>query len=523
MAEFTETVTTTKSVNCPTCASERVVKSGKQSGEQRYLCRGCNRRFRANGMAPKRRIPAEWIGAAIRQYYSGMSYKQIAEYMKDAHDIPEPSKATVYEWVRDYTQAALAEMENHPVRTGGHWVVDEMVLDVGGDKYWNWNVMDSETRYLLASHLSSERDQNAAETVLRKAAKASAEPPSRITTDKLQSYVPAIRKVFPDAQHIQSEGLDSELNNNRSERVQGTFRDRTKTLRGLDSRASGQRYLDGWVLHYNLFREHESLGHKPPAQAARLDAPFSEWADVTRGTAKPPSETESQEVKAQTTVGQWVRENREAVNAYRTEHPELAWQVIPVSQVMGNSEKQKVRQSRPAPGFHQGSRYYVMRMPDGQLAYVRVSAQWGDLPAVEPTGKRLGMGERNWTLEGGKKTRSGQPAKVSQAGYIPIGEDGKPRATEGTATPKVRERIPDDVDVESVTVKAKPGNGGQRTYTPKSRTLSGHAPRWVEPIIPTGPGTQGKIRRHQRAARLHQNPSRPRESGKTRVNISFGR
>ena len=40
MAEFTETVTTIKTFHCPTCASERVVKSGKQSGEQRYLCSG---------------------------------------------------------------------------------------------------------------------------------------------------------------------------------------------------------------------------------------------------------------------------------------------------------------------------------------------------------------------------------------------------------------------------------------------------------------------------------------------------
>ena len=228
MAEFSETIT--KTVNCPDCASGHVVKIGKQSGEQRYLCRGCKTKFRASGKAKGRRIPAEWIGAAIRKYYSGMSYKQIAEYMEDAYDIPEPSKATIYEWVRDYTQAALEESEKYPAHTSGHWVVDEMVLDVGGDKYWNWNVMDHDTRFLLASYLSSERDQRSAETVLRKAMAASAEPPKTITTDRLPSYVPAIKEVFPHAQHIRSEGMDSELNNNRSERVQGTFRDRTKTL-----------------------------------------------------------------------------------------------------------------------------------------------------------------------------------------------------------------------------------------------------------------------------------------------------
>ncbi len=502
MAEFTVTQT----VNCPYCAGEDVIKYGTRNGYQVFRCKtkGCEKRFNSTGTTHGRKVPPEIIGAAIRMYYSGTSYKQIGEHLRDAYDIPEPSKATVYEWVRDYTQAALAEMENYPAHTGGHWVVDEMVLDVGGDKYWNWNVMDSRTRYILASHLSSERDQKAAETVLRKASAASAEPPTQITTDRLRSYVPAIRKVFPDAQHIQSEGLDNELNNNRSERVQGTFRDRTKTLRGLDSRASAQRYLDGWVMHYNLFREHEALGLRPPAEAAKVNAPFSEWADVTRGTAKPPSETETQEVKAQTTIGKWVKENRAAIHAYRTDNPELTWQTIPVATVRGNDEKEKVRQSRPAPGFHQGSRYYVMRMPDGQLAYVRVSAQWGDLPAVEPTGKRKGLPERTWTLVGGKKTRSGAPARTSQAGYIPIGEDGTLRPVTQTAFPKAHGGTPD------VTVKAK--------STP--------APVEIELKPETAPETQGITwisGQAKRRMRLPP-PARKREkvsAGDVRVNIRF--
>ena len=441
MAEFTETVTTTKVVNCPTCASEQVVKSGRQSGEQRYLCRGCNRRFRANGMAPKRRIPAEWVGAAIRKYYAGMSYKQIAEYMKDAYDIPEPSKATIYEWVRDYTQAALKEMESHPATTSGHWVVDEMMLDVGGDKYWNWNVMDHDTRYLLASYLSSERDGPSAEALLRKAAAASAEPPKVIRTDGLVSYGSAVKKVFPDARHIVSEGLQSEVHNNRSERLQGTFRDRTKTLRGLENRASGQRYLDGWVLHYNLFWGHEALDNRTPGEAAKVNPPFSEWADVTRGTAQKPSEAEVQDIQAHSTVAKWVREHRDRIQGYRRSNPDLAWQPISAAEVERNPETVKVWQSNPAPGLHRGSRYYVTRLADGQLAWVRVSRRWGELPDVEGGGEQQGLPGRNWEIEGGRRTRSGQPSKVLQAGYVLLAPDGtlKPKA-EGTASPKATAR-----------------------------------------------------------------------------------
>ena len=70
------------------------------------------------------------------------------------------------------------------------------------------------------------------------------------------------------------------INNNLSERLQGTYRQRTKTLRGLDNAESGQVYLDGWTLTYNLFRLHESLDNKTPASAAKVSTPFKSWESV---------------------------------------------------------------------------------------------------------------------------------------------------------------------------------------------------------------------------------------------------
>jgi len=258
---------------------------GKRNGYQRFLCRDCRKSFQDSGNTPGRRFPPEQTGAAVSMFYSGMSYKQIAENMEDMFDIDEPSTRAIYEWVRKYTREAVEEMEDHPVQTSGHWVADEMTVTVGGKKYWNWNVMDSETRYILASYLSKNRDTRAATAVMKRAAAASADPPKTIKTDKWRAYNKAIANVFPDAKHVKSEGLAAELNNNRSERLQGTYRQRTKTLRGLDTRESGQLYLDGWTLNYNLFRKHDALGNRTPAQAAGLDAPFGEWEDVVEHAA----------------------------------------------------------------------------------------------------------------------------------------------------------------------------------------------------------------------------------------------
>lgn len=134
--------------SCPACNGGHVKKVGVQSGHQRYQCRACNKKFRL-GIEPGKRVPAEQVGMAIRLFYSGTSYKQIAEAMADAYDIPEPSKATIYEWVRDYTNKGVAKMNEHKPTVGDSWVADEMQVDVGGEEMWNWNVMDEETRYNL--------------------------------------------------------------------------------------------------------------------------------------------------------------------------------------------------------------------------------------------------------------------------------------------------------------------------------------------------------------------------------------
>ena len=160
---------------------------------------------------------------------------------------------------------------------------DEMMVVVGGQKYWHWNVMDADTRYVLASYLTKERTTRAGTEVMRRAKLAAVNEPKEIKTDRLSSYDGAIDRVFPLSKHVKADGIRAEVNNNMSERLQGSYRSRTKTLRGLDSRETGQRYLDGWTLTYNNFRDHEGADGEPPAVKADVKLPYDEWADVVRG------------------------------------------------------------------------------------------------------------------------------------------------------------------------------------------------------------------------------------------------
>ena len=290
MAEFTETIS--YSVSCPSCKGGHIIKHGQQNGQQRFKCQSCKKAFRINGKVEGRKFTDEQIGIAIRLYYSGVSYRQLAEVFRDFLDVKLPSKETFYRWVAENTDKASHILKDVKAHTGpdAKWVADEMYIKVGGRMLYHWNVMDAKTRFLLASHLDMNRDEAAAIKVFRKASAKADHPPKLVYSDKWVAYPGALRKLIPEANHIQSKGAHHYINNQISERMQGTFRSREKTLRGMDSIESAQRFLDGFVFTYNHIRDHSGIKERTPALAAKVDVPYHEWADVVRADVEVPPE-----------------------------------------------------------------------------------------------------------------------------------------------------------------------------------------------------------------------------------------
>ena len=92
----------TITIDCPRCGGSHVIKAGQRNGYQRYQCQTCKKKFRPEELAEGRKYDAELIGATIRDYYMGLSIKQLAESIKDRYGIMEPSKGTIYGWISDY-------------------------------------------------------------------------------------------------------------------------------------------------------------------------------------------------------------------------------------------------------------------------------------------------------------------------------------------------------------------------------------------------------------------------------------
>jgi transposase-like protein len=146
---------------------------------------------------------------------------------------------------------------------------------VGGEWKWLWNIMDDETRYLLASQISSEREIKDPRRLFQEAKeKLKSQRVEKVTTDCLRAYQDAFKKEFftlrnPRTQRIRHIRLAGQTNNNLIERLQGTRRERDKVLRVIKINDTPIR--EGFDIYYNFVRPHMSLNGETPADRSNIN------------------------------------------------------------------------------------------------------------------------------------------------------------------------------------------------------------------------------------------------------------
>jgi len=267
---------------CKYCGSVHVVRNGHNKRRQRLLCRDCGHTFMDDEAIPGMRTPHQQIASALNMYYEGMSLNGIRRHLEQMYRNC-PSDSTVYDWITRFSEAAIKEAGKHKPSVGDVWVADEMVLKIEGKNTWFWDIIDTKTRFLLASHVSGTRTTRDAKRLMQKAHERAGKVPRTVVTDKLAAYVDGIEQAFgADSEHVQSKPFSLQNANNLIERFHGTLKARTKVMRGLKSRESARLLTEGWLVHYNYLRGHESLKGKTPAEKAGIAFPYKNWLDITK-------------------------------------------------------------------------------------------------------------------------------------------------------------------------------------------------------------------------------------------------
>jgi len=186
-------------------------------------------------------------------YYSGMSFRKIAQHLKRFFP-KDVSHSTIYRWIMKY----VPMMENF---------TDKQNIKA------SWQLQSDEVEY--------DRKNYTLNKVLGKAKQKVGNQVKVISTDGLMGYPRVIKKTFGMKLHHggkiaktskiihQVIKSDSGGFNYKIERFHNTLRERTKIMRGFHGCiTSAQTLMKGYEIYYNWIRNHQSLKGQTPSELA---------------------------------------------------------------------------------------------------------------------------------------------------------------------------------------------------------------------------------------------------------------
>ena len=281
-------------MQCKYCGSEKIVKNGKVKGEQLYKCKDCGHRFFMNGSFSKMRNEKNLIVAALNFYYDSVSLRKAQRNLEQIFG-ERISQVTILNWLKKYSRLVKEYMVSQVPQLSGLWHEDETMIQCKGRSIWFWEMIDEDTKFMVASHISGTRSMEDTIAIFQKGFDQSKVRPKAVFVGGSHVYSSAFNHVFYTLRKdtrpelVQRVGIRARETNNIVERLHGTLKDRTKPMRGLKSFESTKLLLEGYAVHYNCVRPHQSLGGKTPAQAARMEVP-SNWKGLIDQATKQEAE-----------------------------------------------------------------------------------------------------------------------------------------------------------------------------------------------------------------------------------------
>jgi putative transposase len=291
----------TPKVACKFCQSEHTVKFGQYKGVQNYFCKDCQTKFSGTDALEHGRVSPSHIASAMNEYYSGMSYHEIENNIQQ-NTGGEISHTAVQKWVTKFTNKAIMQTKDLHPKVGDTWIADETFLhtdektkDPKGVCFWD--IIDADTRFLLATIVTTTRNKQDAKRLMELAAKRAGKSPKVVVTDKLAAYIDGIELAYgSETKHQQGSPFSIENSTSLIERFHNTLKDRTKVMRDLKNTRTLKRFTDGWLVHYNFFRPNMALDNRPPAMVAGLKYDCQDWACVVGAEKTPLVQTLGREV-----------------------------------------------------------------------------------------------------------------------------------------------------------------------------------------------------------------------------------
>src|SRR5919198_3962241 len=225
------------------------------------------------------RFPGEIISHAVWLYYRfNLSHRDVEELLAERGI--RVSYEAIRLWCRKFGPTYAEQLRRRRPGPADKWHVDELQLKIRGQKHWLWRAVDQDG-FVLDILVQERRNEQAAVAFLRRVLTVAGAAPRVIVTDKLASYVPAIKRVLPTTEHRRHKRL-----NNRAENSHVPVRKRERILQRFKSAKHAQTFLEPFSAVCNQFRPRR---HRMSAQHYRkiMRDRFRTWQEVVGATSRP--------------------------------------------------------------------------------------------------------------------------------------------------------------------------------------------------------------------------------------------
>ncbi len=264
---------TYKIPNCIYCNNSDVVKFGKRKCrdkiKQLFRCNGCRKYFIDNKDFQRIKGDSKTTTLILDLYFKGISLRGIQDHLKQFYNL-SLDHSNILRRIQKFSKIINEYVITLKPELSNIWHIDEMKIQADGKWKWLWNMMDADTKFIVSQKVTDRRRIRDCRRLLINAKETAQKQPAFMITDGCHSYKRSLVKEMPNTNHVQLKSIRDHVNNNPIERLNGSIRDRIKTMRGLQDLESADLMFSAHRNYYNFIRVHQTIG-KTPAEASNIN------------------------------------------------------------------------------------------------------------------------------------------------------------------------------------------------------------------------------------------------------------
>ena len=154
------------------------------------------------------RFPTEIISHCVWLYYRfGLSFRAVEEMMSELGVVL--SYETVRRWCLKFGSEYARRLKRRKAQPGDKWHLDEVFLNIGGERRYLWRAVD-QVGNTLDILVTSKRDKRAAKRFLRKLLRDNAKPRVVVSTN-YEAMAPCLKNCCPTPNIVRAVTLITEL------------------------------------------------------------------------------------------------------------------------------------------------------------------------------------------------------------------------------------------------------------------------------------------------------------------------